>query len=301
MKKCLKKLVATVLAVISVCATTTPVAAEWYTMEGKWYFLDNQHQNKKGWLHDGNKWYLLKDSDGSMRTGWVSFRHYPQDTWYYFNDGGAMVTGWRQVGSKYYYFDKESGKMQYGWFQDKDNGGKWYYLDKKDGHMIKGWLKIRGEWYYFSGSGAMATGTHKIGNKTYKFDQYGHMISNDPVIVKDISLSFDSVGGVDVNFAWQNNTGKTIKYISFYVTPYNRVHDPVRCTIRNYSTTSLKATGPFTNGYQAYSYSLFDEDVIYGETGFAKVWYNFDIEYIKLNKVVVQFVDGSSRTYYPSV
>jgi len=39
--------------------------------------------------------------------------------------------------------------------------------------MKTGWLKTGGKWYYLSNTGAMVTGTHKTGAKTYLFDESG--------------------------------------------------------------------------------------------------------------------------------
>jgi len=39
----------------------------WNTINGKWYYFDNNGYMKTGWLKDGNDWYFL-DSDGSMKS-----------------------------------------------------------------------------------------------------------------------------------------------------------------------------------------------------------------------------------------
>jgi len=39
--------------------------------------------------------------------------------------------------------------------------------------MQTGWLKQGSTWYYFHSSGAMATGSVKIGTKTYRFNASG--------------------------------------------------------------------------------------------------------------------------------
>lgn len=57
-------------------------------------------------------------------------------------------------------------------------------------------------------------------------------------------LSPNSAGGVDVKIYWRNDTGKTIKYITFTVTPYNAVGDQVYSEIANKSVEKLRITGP---------------------------------------------------------
>ena len=45
------------------------------------------------------------------------------------------------------------------------------------------------------------------------------------VAVMDIDVSVDDYGWTDVDFYFRNNSGKTIKYIDFYISAYNRVGD----------------------------------------------------------------------------
>lgn len=51
--------------------------------------------------------------------------------------------------------------------------------------------------------------------------------SDKPIEVTQILYLINSAGGVSPVLLWTNNTGKTIKYITFYMTPYNAVDDPV--------------------------------------------------------------------------
>lgn len=64
-------------------------------------------------------------------------------------------------------------------------------------------------------------------------------ILNQPVVGER-----DSVGGISFGISWSNRTDKVIKYAHFYVTPYNRVWDPVKCEIRGYSLADCWVTGP---------------------------------------------------------
>jgi hypothetical protein len=137
------------------------------------------------------------------------------------------------------------------------------------------------------------------------------------------------VGGISPSVAFRNNSGKDIKYVTLEMTPYNRVGDPVNCTIRNYSTTTCRATGPYAPdmgvGQGAYSITsglvpIFDHDTdhpyyytsrtfekrelekaAYAKTfnnmpGWENVWYNSNIYKIKITKAIIDYMDGTSDT-----
>ena len=55
----------------------------------------------------------------------------------------------------------------------------------------------------------------------------------------------DSVGGVEPQVCWRNESQKAIKYIHFYLEPYNAVNDKVSCQISGQSITDCNSTGPF--------------------------------------------------------
>lgn len=59
----------------------------------------------------------------------------------------------------------------------------------------------------------------------------------------------DSAGGVSAIVYWRNESPKTIKYINFYLTPYNAVGDAVKCEIRGYSRNRCYHTGPVEQTY----------------------------------------------------
>lgn len=54
----------------------------------------------------------------------------------------------------------------------------------------------------------------------------------------------NSVGGVEPTIGWRNTSGKTIKYVDWYLTAYNRVGDPVRCEISGKSSAVAEEVGP---------------------------------------------------------
>ena len=54
----------------------------------------------------------------------------------------------------------------------------------------------------------------------------------------------NTVGGVSFYIYWNNNGSKTIKYIHFFVTPYNRVGDVQESSIGRFSTADCWVAGP---------------------------------------------------------
>lgn len=65
-----------------------------------------------------------------------------------------------------------------------------------------------------------------------------------PIEIEHILYTVNSAGGVSPIILWTNNTGKTIKYITFYMTPYNAVDDPVVDEVTGKKTFACKVTGP---------------------------------------------------------
>lgn len=226
----------------------------------------------------------------------------------------------------------------------QDNTGWWYQND--DGsYPTNTWQEIDGKQYYFGNDGYMFHDTttpdgYQVGsdgawiqdnNTTSENKSDGEAFTNlvYPVDVIDGGFTVNSVGGISPGIAFRNNSGKTIEYISFEMTPYNRVGDPVKCTIRDYSTTTCKATGPYepdegvgsaiyslTSGLVLiydrntdapyYYTSLTHEKAYLSKKAYAKTvnhmpgwectWYNSDIHSIKVTKAIVEYMDGSSDT-----
>ncbi|MBF9653646.1 N-acetylmuramoyl-L-alanine amidase family protein [Streptococcus pseudopneumoniae] len=125
-----------------------------------YYYFDQDHYLKTGWLYDQSNWYYLaktgnsgnKNLGGERRVGWIN----DGSAWYYLDsETGIMQTGWKQIGNKWYYL-RSSGAMATGWVKD---GSIWYYLNASNGDMKTGWFQINGKWYYAYGSGALAVNT----------------------------------------------------------------------------------------------------------------------------------------------
>lgn len=111
-------------------------------------------------------------------------------------------------------------------------------------------------------------------------------IKQDSTIKMVYLGSPNSVGGVDVAINWYNYSEKTVKYITFTITPYNAVNDVCYCSITKKATLSLKATGPYENGFQSSPN---------GGGAWSDIWYNHDIAYCILTKVTIQYMDGKQK------
>jgi len=103
----------------------------------------------------------------------------------------------------------------------------------------------------------------------------------------------DYYGGTDLIVNFVNNSDKTIKYVTFYCQPFNAVGDPVSCKIQYESAFSMnhlsegafKSTGPYAKG----------EGVQGKQSRWAKAWYNSTIKTVKLNKVEIEYMNGSKE------
>lgn len=110
------------------------------------------------------------------------------------------------------------------------------------------------------------------------------------VQIHDVYVSdIDSAEGVDMRISWTNTSNKNIKYIHFYVVPYNAVGDPMYCEIRDYSRFDAYVTGPCEPGYKGY-YKV--GDIYYGNL-WENSWYNGSISTIKLVGIKIIYMDGS--------
>ena len=90
----------------------------------------------------------------------------------------------------------------------------------------------------------------------------------------------NTANGVDVDVRFSNDSDKTIKYIYFYLTPYNAVDDAVASEIGDKSTTGVGLVGPMESGEQKYIISS------------KNVWYSSTIQYALLESVKIIYMDG---------
>ena len=157
----------------------------WYDEDGKSYYLDDDGRMKTGWFEYMNKWYYA-DYSGQIQTGWVKYGN----SWYYFNKSGAMQTGWVKYGESWYYF-VPNGEMQTGWVK---YGNSWYYF-VPNGEMQTGWVSYGKSWYYCDYNGEMQTGVLKIDDKIYYLNSDGEM-QTGWVKIADKEYEFDSAGAL---------------------------------------------------------------------------------------------------------
>ena len=94
----------------------------------------------------------------------------------------------------------------------------------------------------------------------------------------------NSAGGVDVGFAIKNLGEKTIKYAIIYCVPYNSVGDRVACSITGNVEDCVKYTGP-----------LAQNQTVYNKL-WSNAWYNYSISTVRLSKVEILYMDGTSET-----
>jgi len=102
--------------------------------------------------------------------------------------------------------------------------------------------------------------------------------------IKDIEITIygpNTAGGIDMYISAFNSSQKTIKYAILVVTPYNAVGDEVQCEISRESTIKLRITGPEE-----------PEDTFSGM--WETVWYNSTITTCALEKVTLEYMDGST-------
>ena len=97
----------------------------------------------------------------------------------------------------------------------------------------------------------------------------------------------NSAGGISVKWSFKNNTDKTIKYASFWMTPLNAVNDVVSCSIRRKSTDGVKFTGPLAPG------------ALYQNAFWENAWYNNSIRTVRMDKVYIEYMDGTTESIYP--
>ena len=105
----------------------------------------------------------------------------------------------------------------------------------------------------------------------------------------------NSADGVEMSISWTNTSDKTIKYIHFYVEPYNAVNDKMSCDIRDHSLFDAYVTGPCESGYKGYRYLHFYEDGVpqYKGTLWENCWYNSSIRTIDLVGIKIIYMDDT--------
>lgn len=107
-------------------------------------------------------------------------------------------------------------------------------------------------------------------------------LRNEFCILTSFISAPNSVGGVDLNIYFYDPM-RTIKYITFWVTPINAVGDPVQCEVKGESQVKAQHTGPTETN--TYSFALFEN-----------LWYNKTIKTVSIDKIEVEFMSGDLLT-----
>ena len=138
-------------------------------------------------------------------------------------------------------------------------------------------------------------------------------------ITKPKISKMNFLGGVDFEIYWRNQSSKKIKYLEFYVTPYNAVNDrmswmgksstwcyitgPIRkTTVGEYYCykgeweTIFKEKNTYSTLYPTYTLKKLDLNNTFNCAVWENVWYNSDIDKIKLSKIRIKYMDGTSKT-----
>ena len=94
----------------------------------------------------------------------------------------------------------------------------------------------------------------------------------------------DEVGHIGAAIVLENLAGKTLKYVTVYLAPYNNVGDQVGCTVGQYSVYGIEVTGPIPVGqtWQGYSDGM---------------WYNNSIVSARIHHVHCVYMDGTEEMY----
>ena len=115
-----------------------------------------------------------------------------------------------------------------------------------------------------------------------------------PILIAEFGSSRpNSAGGVDMSIELINTSSQPIKYITFWVTPYNRAGDEVSDEIGRGSTRAVKYNGPlspgFTNTVKGFASSPKTL------SSWKNVWYSHNIECTKIDKLEIEYANGSKK------
>ncbi|NLG18827.1 MAG: hypothetical protein GX556_15995 [Fibrobacter sp.] len=108
------------------------------------------------------------------------------------------------------------------------------------------------------------------------------------LLIYNVNLYQNSYSsGVSVEIEYRSTSDKVIKYIDFYLTPYNEVGDSVNCSITHLTSKNLRVTGPL----QPFNFNAYNQEN--NVSAWKNVWYNSTISCVKLNKIVITFIDNT--------
>lgn len=125
----------------------------------------------------------------------------------------------------------------------------------------------------------------KVGHETYttaSVSSLSVLLGGEPAPV--FADGPDQVGHIGAQISLENVAGKTIKYVTVYLAPYNAVGDQVGCTVQGHSVYGIEITGPMTVGQKWEGYS-------------DGMWYNNSIVNAKIDHVHCIYMDGTEEIY----
>jgi len=125
----------------------------------------------------------------------------------------------------------------------------------------------------------------KVGHSTYTS---ASMVTLSTLVGQEPQPVFvegpDQVGHIGAQISVKNLAGKTIKYVTVYLTPFNAVGDPVSCTVQNHSEYGIEITGPIEVGKK-------------WEGHLDGMWYNNSIVHAKITHIHAIYMDGTEEMY----
>ncbi len=125
----------------------------------------------------------------------------------------------------------------------------------------------------------------KVGHETYtvaSVSSLSVLLGGEPAPV--FADGPDMVGHIGTQIYLENLGGKTIKYVTVHLAPYNAVGDQVSCTVKGHSVFGIKVTGPIAVGENWDGYS-------------DGMWYNNSIVGAKIDHVHCVYMDGTEELY----
>ena len=138
--------------------------SEWLSIEGNWYYFDDEGYVLIGEKEVGGYTYKFSDT-GALQTGWVDVSAGKM----YVMEEHEVATGWQEIDKTKYHFDDDgvlsTGRVE---IEGKD------YLFAEDGTLEEGWTDYNGNRFYVNQDGSVATGVCEIDKKTYLFDEEGN-------------------------------------------------------------------------------------------------------------------------------
>lgn len=94
----------------------------------------------------------------------------------------------------------------------------------------------------------------------------------------------------NIKIDFQNDFDKIIKYITFFVVPFDRVNEPINCSFQygGSQTARLKYTGPI------------DKNELIEDAIWENIVDNDTLEDVFIRKIDIIFMDNSKETIYIS-